>query len=71
MGKSKRRQAANRGGDAFDWHGGQGRNDERWGGKDPEDDPLRDLRPYEDELRSPANDDYLWPDMTDEYGEDD
>jgi hypothetical protein len=43
----------------------------RWGDGDLEDDPLRDLRPVEDDLRTPASDEYLWPDMNDEYENDD
>jgi hypothetical protein len=71
MSKGKRRLAANRGGDVFDRHGGHGRNAERWGPGDIEDDPLRDLRPVEDDFRNPAGDEYLWPDMKNEYEEDD
>jgi len=71
MSKGKRRQAASRGGSAPDRHGGQGQNAVRWGDGDLEDDPLRDLRPVEDDFRTPASDEYLWPDMNDEYEDDD
>lgn len=67
MVKGKRRQSATPGGNTSDRHGRRIRHDER----DPEEDPLRDLRPYEDDMRTPANDEYVWPEMTDEYEEDD
>jgi hypothetical protein len=71
MVKGKRRQSAKRGGEAFEKPGSRGRDDDRWGEGDPEDDPLRDLRPYEDDMRNQANDEYVWPDVNDEYDEDD
>jgi hypothetical protein len=71
MSKGKRRLAANRGGEVFDRHGGRGLNAERWGEGDVEDDPLRDLRPVDDDFRNPASDEYQWPDMNDEYDDDD
>jgi hypothetical protein len=71
MSKGKRRLAANRGSDAFDRHGERGRNTERWGEGDLEDDPLRDLRPVEDDFRNPAGDEYLWPDMNNDDEDDD
>ncbi|MFA5268367.1 MAG: hypothetical protein WC379_10385 [Methanoregula sp.] len=71
MVKGKRRQVAGRGGNAIDRHGGMGRNDEQWSEVDPEDDPFRDLRPRDDDVRNPASDEYMWPDMTDEYENDD
>jgi len=71
MVRGKRDHAGRRGGDVFDRHGTRGSNDQRWVVKDPEDDPLRDLRPHDDEMRIPAGDDYIWPDMHDENEEDD
>jgi len=71
MVKGKRRQVASRGGNVIDRHGVRGQNGEQWGEMDPEDDPLRDLRPNEDEMRNTASDEYLWPDMHNEYEDDD
>ena len=71
MGRGKRAYPGHRGGDAPDRHGARGSNDERWDLKDPEDDPLRDLRPREDDMRYPAGDDYIWPEMNEENEEDD
>ncbi len=40
--------------------------------KNPEDDPLRDLRPEDDEdLVDPVDNEYVWPDLTSENEEDD
>lgn len=71
MSKGKRRLAAGRIGDAAGRQGVQGRNAGLWGDREMEDDPLRDLRPVEDDFRNPAGDEYLWPDMNDEYEDDD
>jgi hypothetical protein len=71
MGKCKRDHVGHPGGDVLDRDGARGRNDDWWGAKDPEDDPLSDLRPNDDDLRYPAGDEYLWPDMHDENEEDD
>ena len=71
MVKGKRRQSAKRGGDSVDRHSERGRNVHQLAERDPEDDPLRDLRPYEDDMKNPANDEYVWPDMNEEYDEDD
>ena len=68
MVKNKKNPAGPRGGDARDWHSARGSNDER---RDPEDDPFRDLRPRDDDMRNTASDEYLWPDMHDEYEDDD
>ena len=68
MGKIKKNPAGHRGGDARDRNGARGSDDERW---DQEDDPFRDLRPHDDEMRNPSSDEYMWPDMTDEYEDDD
>lgn len=71
MVKGKRRQSVKRGGDSADRHSERGGNVHQWAERDPEDDPLRDLRPYEDDMKNPANDEYVWPEMNDEYDEDD
>ena len=71
MGRGKRAYPGHRGGDAPDRHGARGSNDERWDLKDPEDDPLRDLRPREDDMRYPAGDDYIWPEVKEDNEEDD
>lgn len=71
MSKGKRRLAVGRSGDAAGRQGGQGRNTGSWGDREMEEDPLRDLRPVEDDFRSPSGDEYLWPDMNDEYEDDD
>lgn len=71
MGRGKRDRAGHRGGDVIDWQGTRGSNHERWGSREPEDDPFRDLRPRDDDLPDPAGDEYLWPEMDNEYDEDD
>jgi len=71
MGRGKRDIMGRHGDDARDWHGTGGSGDRRWDRKNPEDDPFRDLRPRNEELADPANDEYLWPDMSDENDEDD
>jgi hypothetical protein len=71
MGRGKRDRAGHRGGDARDWHGARGSDDMRGVMINPEDDPFRDLRPQNEDLADPATDEYLWPDMNDEYEEDD
>jgi hypothetical protein len=73
MGKGKRVPVASRGGATRDRHAGRGSNGEQWDQKEPEDDPLRDLRPV-DEEPEPAgldNDEYVWPEMQDGNEEDD
>jgi hypothetical protein len=52
-------------GDVRDWHGARGYLN------DLEDDPLRDLRPRDDDLQDPAGDEYLWPELNDENEEND
>jgi hypothetical protein len=69
MGRGKRDPAGHRGSNDFDWYGARGSNKERWG-HNPEDDPLRDLRPHSEELADPAADEFLWPDMNDENEDD-
>jgi hypothetical protein len=71
MVKTRRRPSPKHSGEAVDRNSGRGRQDDRWGGWDPEDDPLRDLRPDEDDSRNPSNDEYIWPDLNNEYDEDD
>lgn len=71
MVKTRRRPLPKNGGEAVERQSVRGRQDDRWGEPDPDDDPLRDLRPDEDDMRNPANDEYLWPDMSDECDEDD
>lgn len=38
---------------------------------EPENDPFRDLRPGSEEPEESVGDEYLWPEMTGEDGEDD
>jgi hypothetical protein len=71
MGRGKREQAGHRGGDVVDRHGARGSDDMRGDLHYPEEDPFHDSRPHDDDLRNPANDEYLWPDMNDENEEDD
>jgi len=71
VGRGKKNPAGHRGGDVRDRHGTRGSDDERWDREIPEDDPLRDLRPHEDDMLNAASDEYLWPDLSDENNEDD
>jgi hypothetical protein len=70
VGRGKRERPGHRGGDAVDWHGARGSDEEGWDKKNPEDDPFRDLRPQDEERPDPANEEYEWPDMKDENEED-
>jgi hypothetical protein len=44
----------------------RGSKNKPWDPMSPEDDPLRDLRVHEDDQQDPANDEYVWPEYTDE-----
>jgi hypothetical protein len=65
-----RRQAGHRG-DLPGRHSARGSSDKPWDKRYPEDDPLQDLRPHDDEPEEPAGDEYVWPDLTDDNEEDD
>jgi len=71
MGRSIRQRAGQRGGNLPDRHSARGSDDKLWDVPDMEDDPLRDLRPHEDEQADPVGDEYVWPDMNNENEEDD
>jgi hypothetical protein len=71
MGRGKRDRTGHRGGDAGDRYGTRGSDDERWNLNYPEDDPLRDLRPHEEDIMNAAGDEYVWPDMNNESEDDD
>jgi hypothetical protein len=71
MGRGKRDRTGHREGDAVDWHGTRGCDDERWNLNYPEDDPLRDLKPYQEDILNAAGDEYVWPDMNNESEDDD
>jgi hypothetical protein len=71
MGRVRKKPAGHRGGDTTDWHGSRGSDDNRWGKVNPEDDPLRDLRPDVDDMLNAAGDEYIWPDTSNEFDEDD
>jgi hypothetical protein len=73
MGRGKRGHAGHRGGDVADRYGARGSDNGRWDVKEPEDDPLRDLRPVDEEPEpvDPAGDEYVWPEMNDENEVDD
>jgi hypothetical protein len=70
MGRGKRERAGHCGSDDGGWQGARG-SERWWAPKDPEDDPLRDLRPHNEDPADPVIDDYMWPDMSDENEEDD
>jgi len=71
MARGKRVPAVRRGGEAINRHAARG-SDDRWRGKkEPEDDPLRDLRPEEEEPADPEGDEFVWPEMSSENEEDD
>ena len=74
MGKGKRVPGGHGGGAVRNRHAAQRSDDEGWDQKEPEDDPLRDLRPVNEEpelATDPDRDEYIWPEMQDEGGEDD
>ncbi len=70
MTRGKKSPAGHRGGDARDRHAARGSDDLSWDRGTPEDDPLRDLRPEDEETLYPVSDDYVWPD-TSEHEDDD
>jgi hypothetical protein len=73
MVRGKRNRAGHRGGGVSDRHGARGSDDDRWDKKEPEDDPLRDLRPVDEEPEpgDPDGDEFVWPEMSDANEEDD
>jgi hypothetical protein len=75
MGRGKKNPAGHGGGDVHDRQTARGSDDRQWE-KNPEDDPLRDLRPHDEEfvdpaITDPAADEYVWPELNDENEEDD
>jgi hypothetical protein len=50
--------------------GPRGGNDLRWAEDLPEDDPLRDLRPHDEETEDPVAEEYVWPDLNDNEDDD-
>ena len=70
MARVKKNPAEYRGGGIRNRHGSSD-DTNRWEQENPDDDPLRDLRPEEEDPRNPANDEYIWPDMHDENEDDD
>lgn len=71
MARGKREPEGHRGGDARNRYKARGSNDDRCAGGNGEEDPLRDLRPHNDYPEDQADDEYVWPDLTDEYSEHD
>ena len=71
MGRGRKSPAGHRGGDVIDRHAARGSDDMQWNIQDPEDDPLRDLRPHDDDTLNIAGDEYVWPDLSSENEEDD
>lgn len=71
MGRSKRVPGADRGGEVRIWHSSRGSSDKRGIPKEPEDDPLRDLRPFDEDPPDHEGYEYEWPDLSNEYEEDD
>jgi hypothetical protein len=69
MGRGKKNPAGHRGGDISNRHATGGSDHELWDRKNPEDDPLLDLRPHDEEFTDPAADEYIWPEITDENDE--
>lgn len=63
------RAGGHRGGQSRRGLGVRGSNGERLDPEEPEHDPLRDLRDYDEDQSDPANDEYIWP--TVEEDEDD
>jgi hypothetical protein len=44
----------------------KGKKEKPWDPMNPEEDPLRDLRAHDEEPEDVANDEYIWPEYTDE-----
>jgi hypothetical protein len=61
MGRGGRNDAGHRGGQGSTRHSVRGSRDEPWDLMNPEDDPLRDLRPRDEDPADPAHDEYVWP----------
>lgn len=72
MARGKRVPAVRRGGEAGNSQAARG-SDDRWRGKkEPEDDPLRDLRPADEEPEppNPDGDEFIWPEIQEENEDD-
>jgi hypothetical protein len=71
MVRGKRVPAGHRGSDARGRQAARGSDDRRRVPKEPEDDPLRDLRPVDEEPPVISDgDEYIWPEIQDEYEDD-
>jgi hypothetical protein len=66
VGRGTRERAGHRGGDSYAGQSPRGSNDNRHDPENLEDDPLRDLRDYAEDLREPVNDEYVWPEFAEE-----
>ncbi len=71
MGRGKKNPAGHRGSDIRDRHAARGSDDKQGNIQDPEDDPLRDLRPQDEDTLNATGDEYVWPDMNCENEDDD
>jgi len=67
MGRGKRNDPRHRGSNGKEHHGIRGSRDEpRDLIKNPEDDPLRELRENDPEHTDPADEEYIWPVLEEE-----
>jgi hypothetical protein len=66
MVRGGRSDAGHRGGKGIERHNIRGSRDSPWDPMNPEDDSLHDLRPHDDDQHDPVNDEYVWPEFTDE-----
>ena len=60
MGRGER-YSGHRGGVGFRGHGVRGSNDDRRNPVEPENDPYRDLRDYDEDQPDLTNNEYIWP----------
>lgn len=71
MARAKRVPAGNRGSESRGRQAARGSEGKPWSLKEPEDDPLRDLRPVDEEPPLDSEgDEYIWPELQDEYEDD-
>ena len=75
MVRGKRVPAGHRGSETRGRHAARGSDENRGVPKEPEEDPLRDLRPLDGPLDEEPpvisdSDEYIWPEMQDEYEDD-
>ena len=66
MGKGGKVPIGQRSSPVNERQGVRGSRNKPWEPASPEDDPFRDLRIHEEDQPDPVNDEYVWPEYSDE-----